>query len=812
MWKSTIVILVLATGIALWFRTSSVIDVPKLPETFWGPEENKGAPQNVRTFTLSIPDLVIDDLNARLANRRKVVPSLENAGWTYGINTTFLEDVIKYWRTTYNWNKRERLLNKYHQYMTNIQGLDIHFYHVKPEVPSDRPNLKVLPLLILHGWPGSVVEFQKIIALLTKPHPDRDFVFEVIAPSLPGYGFSQAAVRPGLGAAQMSVIFKNLMLRLGFNKFYVQGGDWGAIISSNLASLFPDNIIGVHTNMCVVPFMPGFLWIAIGSVFPSLVVDKEHYSKMYPLSYHMTRIIEESGYMHLQASKPDTAGAAVGASPEGLAAYILEKFSTWTNDEYKYRPDGGLLEKFTLDELLDNIMLYWVTNSITTSFRLYAENFNKTNMATRIDELPVNVPSACAVFPHELVYTPESIIRTRYTNLIQYNHLPHGGHFAAFEEPLLLANDIFEFVSKTEDIKKKADTKDTPNVPNLPEPFWGPEKNRGASKEIRPFLINVTSPIIDDLKDRLAKRRELVPPLENTAWTYGTSTTYLENILEYWRTKYNWSQRQALLNKHPQYTTNIQGLDIHFYYVKPHVPSDRNVKVLPLLILHGWPGSVVEFQKIIPMLTTPRPDRDFVFEVIAPSLPGFAFSQAPVRPGLGPVQATKPDTIGTAVAASPVGLAAYILEKFSTGTNAEYRFRTDGGLLEKHSIDELLDNIMLYWITNSMTTSARIYAENFNKTNRESGLENLPVNVPSACAAFPHEILYHPENLLQSRYTNLIQYNYLPRGGHFAAMEEPALLADDIFEFVSKTEDIRKKAGNKDIPNAGKKIKEPTKI
>ncbi|EZA50109.1 Juvenile hormone epoxide hydrolase [Ooceraea biroi] len=305
---------------------------------------------------------------------------------------------------------------------------------------------------------------------------------------------------------------------------------------------------------------------------------------------------------------------------------------------------------------------------------------------------------------------------------------------------------------------------DDRDVPNLPETFWGPERNREASEEIRSFVIEVPKSVIDDLKDRLAKKKELVPPLENTAWTYGTSTTYLENVLEHWRTKYNWTERQALLNKYPQYVTNIQGLDIHFYHVKPHVPSDRNLKVVPLLIVHGWPGSVVEFQKIIPMLTTPRPDRDFVFEVIAPSLPGYGFSQAAVRPGLGPAEMS----------------VIFKNLMLRLGFNKFYVQGGDWGSLIVTHISSLFS-------------------------------DKLPVNVPSACAAFPHEILYHSEVLLRYKYTNLIQHNHLPRGGHFAAMEEPSLLANDIFEFVSKTEDIRKKAENKDIPNRTEKVKEPSK-
>ncbi|XP_011171353.1 juvenile hormone epoxide hydrolase 1 [Solenopsis invicta] len=464
MWKTTTVLFLVTCGIAIFLRNNP-INIPDLPDVFWGPEKNKGVSKEVRPFAVVVQQPVIDDLNERLAKRRELREPLEDSAWTYGISTTYLKDVLEYWRTKYNWTERVALLNKYPQYVTNIQGLDIHFYHVKPNIPAERKNIKVYPLLIMHGWPGSVVEFQKIIPMLTTLRADKDFAFEVIAPSLPGYGFSQAAVRPGLATPQIAVIMKNLMLRLGFNKFYVQGGDWGSDIASKLASLFPDNIAGSHMNMCVGNFMSksSMLWTLIGSYFPSLVVESEYADRMYPLGHHMSRLLEESGYMHLQASKPDTIGTAVSASPVALAAYILEKFSTWTNPEYKFRQDGGLLEKFTLDELLDNLMLYWVTNSLTTSVRLYSEQFATAHMSSRIDELTVEVPSACAIFPYELAYTPESLLREKYTNLVQINHLPRGGHFAAFEEPALLADDIFKFVHTVEETKKKNMAKNMPN-------------------------------------------------------------------------------------------------------------------------------------------------------------------------------------------------------------------------------------------------------------------------------------------------------------------------------------------------------------
>ncbi|XP_015125675.1 juvenile hormone epoxide hydrolase 1 [Diachasma alloeum] len=423
--------------------------IPRLPEKNWGPAGVK-EDTSIRPFKIDIPKNVIEDLKHRLSNTRDLTPPLEKTGWTYGISGTYLKTVLDYWRNKYDWYKRQELLNKFPQFITRIQGLDIHYIHAKPSTTvQNGKTLRILPLLLVHGWPGSIVEFQKIIPMLTTPRADADFVFEVIAPSLPGYGFSQGAVRPGLGHAQMGVIFKNLMTRLGFNKFYTQGGDWGSAITADIAILFPERVLGSHLNMCWVSGGRAMFWQLLGSYFPSLVIEPEHASKFYPMSKHWSRTIEESGYFHIQATKPDTVGVGLNDSPAGLAAYILEKFSTWTNPEYRFREDGGLSEKFTLDELLDNIMVYWATNSITTSIRLYAESFIAENR-DKFDHLQSYVPTACAVSPHEILYIPKEIAKLRFKNLTQFNHLPRGGHFAAFEEPKTLSDDVWTFVKTLE--------------------------------------------------------------------------------------------------------------------------------------------------------------------------------------------------------------------------------------------------------------------------------------------------------------------------------------------------------------------------
>lgn len=295
------------------------------------------------------------------------------------MNPIALKPIIDYWKNNYDWRKREKFLNKYPQYTTVIQGLNIHFIHVKPK---NAKNLEVKPLLLLHGWPGSIREFYKVIPILTERKKDRNFVFEVVVPSLPGFGFSQAATKPGLGPVEISIIMKNLMLKLGFEKFYVQGGDWGSAIAKSMSVLFPQHILGLHTNLCH-SFRPmAILKLLIGSLYPSLFIEKKYENKMYPLSTKWKEFLASSGYFHIQATTPDTLGAALSDSPIGLAAYILEKFSLGTDRNNKKKLDAGLLEKFTFDELLDNVMIYWVSDSITTSMRLYLEYVNSQHDAS----------------------------------------------------------------------------------------------------------------------------------------------------------------------------------------------------------------------------------------------------------------------------------------------------------------------------------------------------------------------------------------------------------------------------------------------
>ncbi|XP_023946624.2 juvenile hormone epoxide hydrolase [Bicyclus anynana] len=442
-------------GAAAWFVLTSQVpgSPPQLdPNEWWGPQDLKGKTDaSIRSFEVRFSQEMIRDLKERLKNHRDIIAPLEGVGFEYGFNSKQLQPWVQYWAEQYQFQDREKFFNKFPQFKTNIQGLDIHFIRVKPQVPA---GVTIVPLLLLHGWPGSVREFYEAIPLLTKKTEGYDFVFEVIIPSLPGYGFSDAAVRPGLGAPQMGVIFKNLMNRLGHKKYYIQGGDWGALICNSMATMFQSEVLGYHSNMLIVQNGWTAIKTAVGAVFPSLVVEPHLADRMYPLSKYFAYLMEEFAYLHLQATKPDTVGVGLSDSPGGLLAYILEKFSTWTRLEHRYQVDGGLGYRFSKDQLIDNLMVYWSTNSITTSMRLYAENMSNKTRALGIDSYTTVVPTWALQAKNELFYQPPSMLSSKFTNLLGVSVLDDGGHFVAFELPQVFAKDVFKAVKAFKEFHK----------------------------------------------------------------------------------------------------------------------------------------------------------------------------------------------------------------------------------------------------------------------------------------------------------------------------------------------------------------------
>ncbi|XP_051880120.1 epoxide hydrolase 1-like isoform X2 [Pristis pectinata] len=356
---------------------------------WWGEGDRPDSEEDERVepFRIEVSEQMIQDLHSRLDNSR-FTPSLENSRFHYGFNSAYLRKLVSYWRNDYDWRKQVTLLNGFPQFRTRIEGLQVHFVHVKPALAP--PDGTVCALLLIHGWPGSFYEFYKLMSRLTEPGGrgrDQEPAFEVVCPSIPGYGFSEAPRKQGFDTVCAARIFHKLMRRLGLERFYLHGGDWGSLIATNMAQMFPQRVMGIHLNFFPVSrlglqTLPSLL---LGSYLPSLFgFSPTDVERMFPFRKNIYDMLKESGYMHIQGTKPDTPGYALTDSPVGLAAYILEKFSSWTNLAFRDLDDGGLDRKFSLDELLTNVMIYWVTGSITTSMRLYKENLSG-NFTNRID-------------------------------------------------------------------------------------------------------------------------------------------------------------------------------------------------------------------------------------------------------------------------------------------------------------------------------------------------------------------------------------------------------------------------------------------
>ncbi|XP_071063421.1 epoxide hydrolase 1 isoform X2 [Dasypus novemcinctus] len=453
MWLEALLTAALAAAV-YWFLSRDKEESLPLGDGWWGPGTKPPGREDelVRPFTVETSEEEINDLHQRL-DRARLTPPLEDSRFHYGFNSSYLRKVLSYWRNGFDWRKQVEILNRYPHFKTKIEGLDIHFIHVKPpQLPAGRSPK---PLLMVHGWPGSFYEFYKIIPLLTDPKNhglSDEHVFEVICPSIPGYGFSEASSKKGFNTVAAARIFYKLMLRLGFQEFYIQGGDWGSLICTNMAQIAPSHVKGLHLNMAFITRNANVLVLLLGRRLRSLLgFTARDEELMFPFKEKVLYYtLRESGYMHLQATKPDSVGCALNDSPAGLAAYILEKFSTWTKEEFQDLEDGGLERKYSLDDLLTNIMIYWTTGTITSSQRFYKENLGQGINVQKHEWMKVYVPTGFAAFPCELLHMPEPWVRAKYPRLVSYSYMPRGGHFAAFEEPELLARDLHSFVAKLE--------------------------------------------------------------------------------------------------------------------------------------------------------------------------------------------------------------------------------------------------------------------------------------------------------------------------------------------------------------------------
>jgi len=377
----------------------------------------------IESFSVKISEQAIKDLQSRLKQTRWTDEIL-NSEWNYGAKLSYIKELTAYWLNEFDWRRTEEEINSYPNYICDIEGIKIHFLHIR----SKKKN--PIPLLITHGWPGSFLEMMKLTSLLTS-HPELSF--DLIIPSIPGFGFSQKINTPGCNLWFIADLWSKLIKELGYEKVIAQGGDFGAGISTALALKHPEDVLGLHLN-----YIPG-------SYFPFLsetekLTEEEILSQKNVEDWYTT----EGAYWHQQRTKPLTLAYALNDSPVGLCAWIVEKFYGWSDC------NGNIENVFTKDELLSNVSLYWYTETIHSSIRLYNENSQVPLHFSKNDF--VNTPVAIARFHKEEPFPARKFIERGY-NIRQWTDIPKGGHFAAMEQPALLANDIIQFAKTLNHIK-----------------------------------------------------------------------------------------------------------------------------------------------------------------------------------------------------------------------------------------------------------------------------------------------------------------------------------------------------------------------
>jgi len=360
----------------------------------------------IEQFDIHVDDDVLDDLRRRLAATR-FPDQIEGTGWEYGIPTPYVRELVEYWRDSYDWRKQEARLNELDHFRTTIDGQSIHFIHARSAKDD------AFPFLLIHGWPGSVVEFLDVIPRLTDE-------FHLVVPSLPGYGFSEPTRTPGWDPTRIARAFIELMPRLGYDRYGSQGGDWGAQVTTMIGALDPEHCAGIHLNMPLA--MPPKEEVQLSDQEIADLGLLAHFRK------------EEAAYSMEQGTKPQTLGIGLNDSPAGLMAWIVEKFRTWSDC------DGDPEKAFTKDQLLTNVMLYWVNQTITSSTRLYWERQHSGERG----QPQVSVPTGVARYPKEILKFPRSWVE-RFYNVTYWEDMPRGGHFAAMEQPELFAEDVRAF-------------------------------------------------------------------------------------------------------------------------------------------------------------------------------------------------------------------------------------------------------------------------------------------------------------------------------------------------------------------------------
>ena len=377
----------------------------------------------IKPFKVEISNEILQNINSKVKNYQwHEMP--DDGGWDYGTNLDYMKEFAEYWSSKFDWKKTEEKINKFRNFKTNIDGIDIHFIHEKGSGSNPKP------LLLNHGWPGSIVEFLDIIDELAHPENyggNMQDGFDVIVPSLPGYGFSGRPSRP-IGPRKMASIFNSLMTNsLSYEKYISQGGDFGGTICTWLAYDFPESLLGIHINILITRHPDG----------PQTKEEIE-WQERFKLEQRI-----EDGYRTQQSTKPQTLSYAMMDSPVGVAAWMIEKMRGWSDIK-----DGNIESVYSKDILLSNIMLYLVTKTFNTSTWIYYGRREEGGRSLPKDHLPLKVPTAIAKFPKEyLEWAPRSYVERIY-NVKQWTNMPAGGHFAALEKPDLLIKDIREFGKK----------------------------------------------------------------------------------------------------------------------------------------------------------------------------------------------------------------------------------------------------------------------------------------------------------------------------------------------------------------------------
>ena len=363
----------------------------------------------VTPFSIDIPQSELDDLKARIANTRW--PEAETVDdWSQGIPLSYTRELAEYWANDYDWRRCEALLNQYEGFKTAIDGIDIHFLHIRS------PHENATPMIMTHGWPGSIIEFVKVIEPLTQPDNPAEAV-HLVLPSIPGYGFSGKPSSAGTCTTKVGQMWGKLMARLGYDSYVAQGGDWGALITQCMAVTETEHCRSIHTNMPICP--PGENDLSdLTEAEISALDGIAYYDKW------------DSGYSKQQSTRPQTLGYGLADSAVGQMAWIVEKFWAWMDC------DGDPESILSKDELLDNVMMYWLNNAGASSGRLYWESFANPNLD------PVDMPMGASIFPKEIFRTSRRWAENRFRNIIYFNTTDKGGHFAAFEQPGIFVTEI----------------------------------------------------------------------------------------------------------------------------------------------------------------------------------------------------------------------------------------------------------------------------------------------------------------------------------------------------------------------------------